>query len=47
MCDKLLIDVFVFHSIPDLCKSQEMCERVIHEDPFIRIHHPNRTQKLK
>ena len=35
---KQLIDFFVFFSIPDPYKTQELCDRVVSEDPFLRIY---------
>ena len=33
-----LIDFFVFDSIPDQYKNQEMCARVVSEDPFLTVY---------
>ena len=35
MCDKALNTFFVFISVPDQYKTQEMCDRVASEDSFI------------
>ena len=46
---KQLIDVFfVFDSIPDRYKTQEMYDRVVSEDPFLRIYCPDKckTQRM-
>ena len=46
---KQLIDVFfVFDSIPDCYKTQEMCDRVISEDHFVIVYCPNKykTQRM-
>ena len=46
---KQLIDVFfVFDSIPDWYKTQEMCDRVISEDHFVIVYCPNKykTQRM-
>ena len=41
MCDTLVNTcVFVFHSLFDLCRTQEMCERVVSEDSFMMIYFP-------
>ena len=46
---KQLIDVFfVFNSIPDQYKIQEMCDRVVFEDPFLIVYCPDKykTQRM-
>ena len=45
---KQLIDFFVFFSIPDSYKTQELCDRVVSEDPFLRIYCPGKykTQRV-
>ena len=45
---KQLIDVFfVFDSIPDWYKTQEMCDRVVSEDLFLIKHCPDKeTQRM-
>ena len=35
MCDKEVRCFFVFHSIPNHNKTQEMCDTVVSEDPFL------------
>ena len=39
---------FVFDSIPDWHKTQEMCDRVVSEDPFLLVYHLDKyiTQKM-
>ena len=39
---------FVFNSIPDQYKTQEMCDRVVSEDRFLIVYCPNqhKTQKM-
>ena len=45
MCDTLLnICVFVLHSVPDLYKTQEMCDRDIYEESFMIIYCSYRTK---
>ena len=49
MCDKAINTCFfVFTSVPDQCKTQEIGNRVISEDPFMLIYCLNRykTQKM-
>ena len=44
-----LIDAFfVFDSIPDQYKIQEMCDRVVSEDPFLTVYCPDKykTQRM-
>ena len=45
---KQSIDVFVFDSIPDQYKTQEMCDRVVSEDPFLIVYCPDKykTQEI-
>ena len=45
---KQLINVFVFDSIPDWYKPQDMCERVAPEDPFLIVYCPYKykTQRI-
>ena len=39
MCDKAVDRCFfVFDSIPDQYKTQEMCGRVVYEDPFLTVY---------
>ena len=33
---------FVFYYIPDWYKTQEMCDRGVSEDPFLKIYCPNK-----
>ena len=43
MCDKAVNRCFlVFPYIPDSCKTQEMRDRAIYEDPFMLVYCPNR-----
>ena len=42
-----LIDVFVFYSILDQYKTQEMCDRVVSEDPFSLRYVPNQYKTHK
>ena len=39
---------FVFDSIPDQYKTQEMCDRVVSEDPFLIVYCPDKykTQRM-
>ena len=39
---------FVFDSIPDWYKTQEMCERVVSENPFLIVSYPYKykTQRM-
>ena len=39
---------FVFHSIPNQCKTQEMCDRVVFESPFLMVYCPDKhiTQRM-
>ena len=49
MCDKEVNRCFfVFHSIPDQYKTQEMCNTVIPEDPSLIIYCPDKyeTQRM-
>ena len=53
LCDKVLDKVvniyfFLFYSLPDLYKTQEMCDRAVSEDPFLIVYCPNKyiTQKV-
>ena len=39
---KLFIDIFEFSSIPDWYKTQEICDRIIFEDPFMIVYCPDR-----
>ena len=35
MCDKAVDKCpFVFHSVPDQCKTHEMCGKIVSDDPF-------------
>ena len=39
MCDKAVNKSFiVFYFIPDWYKTQEMCDRVVSEDPFLIVY---------
>ena len=39
MCNKAVDRCFfVFDSIPDQCKTQEMCDRVFSEGPFLIVY---------
>ena len=41
MCDALVNTcVFVFRSVSDLNKTQEMCDRIVSEDSFMIIYYP-------
>ena len=43
MCNKTVdICFFVFDSIPDWYKTQEMCDRVVSEDPFLTVYCPDK-----
>ena len=43
MCDKVVNTCFfVFHSVSDQYKTQEICDRVVPEDPFMLIYCPDR-----
>ena len=39
---------FVFDSIPDRYKTQEMCDRVVSEDPYLIVYCPDKhiTQRM-
>ena len=39
---------FVFDSIPDWYKTQEICDRVVSEDPFLIVYFPDKykTQRM-
>ena len=46
MCDKAVITCFtVFDFVPDICKIQEMCDRVVSEDPFMLTYSHNRFKR--
>ena len=38
MCYKAANRFFLFDSVPDQCKTQRMCNRVLSEDPFLIKH---------
>ena len=42
--NRLYFSLFVFHSIPDQYKTQEMCGRVASEDPFLTLYCPDKYQ---
>ena len=45
MCDTLVNTcVFVFHSVFDLYRTQEICERVVSEDSFMIIYCPYKSK---
>ena len=44
---KPLIDLVVFDSIPDQYKTQEMCDRVVSEDPFLIVYCPDRYKTYR
>ena len=46
MCDKAVNSFFVFDSIPDWYKTQEMCDRAIY-DPFMPFYYPDRYETQK
>ena len=48
MCDKVFDRYFVFDSVPDQCKTQEMCNKISSEDPFqLRYcHDTHKTQEM-
>ena len=49
MCDKSVNRCFfVFYSIPDQCKIQEICDTVVSEDPSLIVYCPDKykTQRL-
>ena len=42
MCDKAVNRCFfVFDSIPDQYKTQELCDRAVSEDPFLIVYCPD------
>ena len=48
MCDEALNRCyFVFDCIPDRYKTQEMCDIVVSEDPFLIVHSPVNIQLKK
>ena len=48
MCHKTIDRCFfVFDSIPEWHKTQDMCDRVIYEDSFILINCPGRYKSQK
>ena len=48
MCSKA-VNFFVFDSIPDRYKTQEMCDRAVSEDPFLIVYCPDiyKTQRMR
>ena len=43
----LILIFFVFNSGPDWCKTEEMCDKVIYEEPFMLIYCPDRYEPHK
>ena len=43
----LILIFFVFNSGPDWCKTEEMCDKVIYEEPFMLIYCPDRYKPHK
>ena len=46
-CDKV-VNICFLYSIPDWYKTQNMCDRVVSEDPYLIVYCPNKyvTQEM-